>query len=347
VAAYHQALELLRQTADRRSEIDILARLSVAYKRSPQEALVLTTIEQALAMARDLGDRACEARCLATRASLRSDGYGQLVDTTSDAEEALRLAREIGDPQLLLEALLSLGRVLQWRAVFDRSLGLLQEGVELARRTQAGQRFGTAAFWIGNAYTARGAYEDALWWYHQLSDYASKAEDKQRLAQVPNLLGGVHLELFDLDAALRLNLEGEEVAQRLFPWPEPRGHALVKAGLAHVYRGEHGPAEACFRRAEALLAADIWVRWRWHIALLHAYGELALTQGRYDHAWSYATQSLELATQTDSRKHVARAQRLQGEVLAARGRLEEAAQALVTSVHGAEQIQTPREVWLG
>ena len=118
------------------------------------------------------------------------------------------------------------------------------------------------------------------------------------------------------------------MAQRLSPWPEPRGHSLVKAGLAHLYRDEHGPAEACFRRAEALLEEDIWMRWRWHIALLHAFGQLALAEGRHDEAWTYATQSLELATQTDSRKHVARAQRLQGDILAASGRLEEAAQML-------------------
>ena len=109
---------------------------------------------------------------------LRSAGYGQLVETTPDAEEALRLAREIGDPKLLAEALISLGRVLQWRAVFDRSLGYLHEGVELARLTHAGFLFSVAAFFIGNAYTARGAYEDALRWYQQLSDYASKAGDK-------------------------------------------------------------------------------------------------------------------------------------------------------------------------
>ena len=37
------------------------------------------------------------------------------------------------------------------------------------------------------------------------------------IARVPNLIGGVHLELFDLDEALRLNLEGDEVAQRFIP----------------------------------------------------------------------------------------------------------------------------------
>jgi class 3 adenylate cyclase/tetratricopeptide (TPR) repeat protein len=346
-AAYQQALELMRQTADQGGEIDILVGLSATYRVFHREAPAIAIIEQALAMARELGDRAGEARCLANRALLRSVGYGQLVETTPDAEEALRLAREIGDPKLLAEALISLGRILQWRAVFDRSLGYLHEGMDLARLTHAGFLFSMAVFFIGNAYTARSAYEDALRWYQQLSDYASKAGDKLHIARIPNLIGGIHLELFDLDEALRLNLEGDEMAQRPFPWPEPRGHSLVKAGLAHLYRGEHGPAEACFHRAEALLEVDTWLRWRWHIALLYAFGELALTQGHHDQAWSYATQSLELATQTDSRKHMARAQRLQGDILAVSGRLAEAAQTLAASVRLAEQLQTPREVWLG
>jgi tetratricopeptide (TPR) repeat protein len=250
-AVYHRALDLIRQTADRQGEIDILVGLSEVYRRDHREAPAIAAIEQALAMARELGDRACEALCLANRVYLRSSGYGQLVEMTPDAEEALRLARMIGDPKLLAEALVSLGRVLQWRGVFDRSLGYLHEGVELAQLTHAGFLFGVAAFYIGNAYTARGAYEDALRWYQQLSDYASKAGDKRLIARVPNVIGGVHLELFDLDEALRLNLEGDEVARQLSSWPEPRAHSLVKAGLAHVYRGEHGPAEACFRRAEA------------------------------------------------------------------------------------------------
>ena len=72
VAAYQRALELIRQTADRRGEIDILVGLSAVYRRYHREAPAIATIEQALAMARELGDRACEALCLANRAYIRS-----------------------------------------------------------------------------------------------------------------------------------------------------------------------------------------------------------------------------------------------------------------------------------
>jgi tetratricopeptide (TPR) repeat protein len=223
-----------------------------------------------------------------------------------DAEEALHLARDIGEPKALAQTLLFLGSLLQWRAEFDRSLAYFHEGVELAQRVHAGHLLGHAAFTIGNASAAQGAYEEALQWYQQLSDYTSTAGDTYWLPRIPNTIGGVHFELFDLDEALRLNLEADEVAQQLFSWPEPRGHSLVKAGLVYLRQDEHSRAEAAFRRAEALLEADAWMRWRWHIALLYALGELALTQGHYDAAWTYATQSLELATQTDSRKHVVR-----------------------------------------
>jgi tetratricopeptide (TPR) repeat protein len=160
----------------------------------------------------------------------------------------------------------------------------LHEGVELAQRTHVGPLLGHAAFCIGIATAAQGAYEDALHWYQQLSDYASAARDAFWLARLPNLIGGVHLELFDSTEALRLNIEGDEIAQQYSSWPEPRGHCLVKAGLAYLQQGKHGHAEACFRRAQALLEADVWMRWRWHIALLRACGELALAQGRPDAA---------------------------------------------------------------
>jgi class 3 adenylate cyclase/tetratricopeptide (TPR) repeat protein len=347
IAAYQHALRLIRQGGDRQGEIDILVGLSGVYNSAHREEPATLYSTQALALARESNDRTRVAVCLIQRAAIRSVASGQIVEATPEAEEALRLARDIGEPKALTRTLVFLGSLLQWRAEFDRSLRYLHEGVELAQHTHAGPLLGNASFCIGNASAAQGAYEEALQWYQKLSDYASAARDTFWLARLPNTIGGVHLELFDSAEALRLNLEGAEIAQQCSSWPEPRGHCWVKAGLAYLHQGEHGPAEACFRRAEDLLEADVWMRWRWHMALLRARGELALAQSRPADAWTYAMQSLALATQSQSRKHIVRAQLLQGEVLLVHGQLEEAAHTLVAAVRLAEQIGTPREIWLG
>jgi class 3 adenylate cyclase/tetratricopeptide (TPR) repeat protein len=347
VSEYQRALELIRRVGDRRSEMDILGALSNVYQFYHRPEPAMEYNQQALALAQELNDRTFQAVCLANRVQIRAAAYGQLVEAAPDAEEALRLSKEIVDTKLLAQILCYSGSLLQWRGDFGRSLAYHHEAAEQAQRAHAGFLFGMAAFFIGHANTAKGEYEEALRWYRRLGDYAISAGDRFWMARAPNIIGGVHLELFDLDETIRLCLEGDEVAQRVYPWPEPRGHSLLKVGLAHLQRGEHGRAEEFFRRAWALLEADIFVRWRWHIPLLCARGELALAEGQLEEAWSFAAQSLEMATQTDSRKHVARAQRLQGEILAARGRSDEAVRVLEASIQLAEIIQTPREVWLG
>jgi class 3 adenylate cyclase/tetratricopeptide (TPR) repeat protein len=289
VAAYQRALTLARQSGDRWREIAILAGLSNVYNfhHHPEPAMAYN--DQALAMARELGDQAAQADCLALRAFIRLAAYGQIREVLPDAEEALRLAKEVGEPKLLAAALCNLGSLLQWRADFARGLAYLHETAELAQRTHAGFHFGRAAFHIGIANAARGEYEEALRWYQRLGDYASAAGDKFWLGRFPNLSGGVHLELFDLEEAIRLNLEGADAAQRWWSWPEPRAHSLLKVGLAHLERGEHGRAEAYFRSTWGLLEEDLFMRWRWHIPLLRGHGELALAEGRLDEAWSFAT----------------------------------------------------------
>ena len=277
-----------------------------------------------------------EARCLANRGYLRTSGYGQLVAMTPDAEEALRLARVgAGDPTLLADALVYPSARVSGRCagVRPQSVGCSRRALraDLARRTHAGLSVRRGGLLPGQRLHARGAYEDALPWYQQLSAYASTA-GRYAVCWLgsPTSSAASIFELFDLDEALSPQPGGGRGGAAVRSLArEPHAHSLVKAGLAYLYRGEHGPAEACLRRAEALLEADTWLRWRWQIALLHAWGELALAQGHPDQAWTYTTQSLALARPTgDSASTLHGQERLQGAILAARGRLEEAVQSV-------------------
>jgi tetratricopeptide (TPR) repeat protein len=237
--------------------------------------------------------------------------------------------------------------MLQWNGAFERALGHLHKGLEFAREGHSGLIFGQSLFCLGHLSLSHGEYEQALGWYQQFDDYAQAAGDTFWLARVPNCVGSVSLELYDLNRALELQLEGDEAGRKYSAWPEPRGHSLLKAGLVHFERTDYDRAEEFFLRAWDLLEVDDVSRFRWYIPLLHARGALALARGRHDEAGRFAAESLELARKTYARKHEARAQRLQGEILAATGRINEALQLIQASIGLAQQLQTRRDIWMG
>ena len=349
IAAYQQALTCYRQAQDRHGVIEVFLGLSTVYTNAPHFGVTpaLDALAQAVAEARALDDPAVQAECLARQVRLRTRGFGALREATPDAQEALQLAQGTGDPRLLAETSIALGRVLQWRGMVAQSLTYLHAGATYAQHASAGFLFGMATFFLGIAQAAQGAYEEALQSYAQLHTYATQAEDRYWIARVPNARGGLYLELGAYPMARESVDEADALAQQFGHWGEVRGHALVQRGLLALLQEEDGQAEAAFAQATAVLETEIWMRWRWHIVLLWGQGALALAQGRHDEAWAYATQSLALATTTDARKHMARAHRLQGDILAARGQFDQAVKAVQTSVAVATQLQLPLEQWRG
>ncbi len=347
VAEFERALALIRRVGDRKQEVATLLGLANVYNWGHKIAEVLATVNGALAIAIEIGDTAGQAGCHALRGEARGGVDGPVVEAMRDSSEAVRLAREAGDSRLLAQCLTFAGRHLEWHGEYHAAVGHLREGLELARREHPGYLVGLSLYHLGHAALARGDYEGALEHYRSLLEYAEAAGDKLYLARLPNLFGGVSLEIFDLDEAIRLNAEGDETSRRLWPWPEPRGHSLWKLGLAHLYRGDHGRAERAFREAESLRELDTWGRWTWEGSLWRSRGELSLAEENYDEAWTWASRSLEAATQCRQRKHAARALRLQGQILAAQGRLADAARALTASLDQARVIGTARESWIG
>ncbi|HEU4369004.1 MAG TPA: adenylate/guanylate cyclase domain-containing protein [Methylomirabilota bacterium] len=347
-AAYERGLVLARQTGDRSLEAELLIGLSSCYSLAHRAQPALEIADAVVEVAREIGDGSLQSFSLGHRAWVLSSGRGQIRESLPDLEEALRLSDEIRDPRRLAHVLIMGGGcALEWQGAFDRALPVILRGLEVAERHHLGLHLGAALFLLGHLHASRGDYEEAYRFYRRLADYGAASGDRTWLSRSPNSLGGVHLELWDLEQAITLCEEGDDVARRFWHYPEPRGHSLVKLGLAHLRRGDHARAHERFTQASALLDVDDWLRWRWHMALLHALGELALAEGRGEDAWRFASESRDLAERCDSRKHVARARQLQGEVLAAGNRLVEARNELEASVALAEHLGTSREIWMG
>ena len=262
---------------------------------------MLDTSERSGALAKELGEVAIQASSMIASALGKGVCDGATPEIIEQAEEAVRLAETLTEPRLLANAKVQLGSILQWNGAFERALGHLHKGLELAREAHSGFVFGQSLFYLGHLSLSHGEYEQALGWYQQLNDYAQAAGDAFWLARVPNCTGAVFLEVYDLDHALEFQLKGYEAGRKYDAWPEPRGHSLLKAGLVHFERSDYGHAEEFLLRAWSLLDTDDVTRFRWHIPLLHARGALALARSRYDEAGQFATESLELARKTYAR----------------------------------------------
>jgi sn-glycerol 3-phosphate transport system permease protein len=89
-----------------------------------------------------------------------------------DSSEALRLAREAGEPRVLAQALVFRGRHLEWHGDYDTAMQYLAEGVELARREHFTVVMGLGLYHLGHAELARGNYDAAHGHYQTLQNYA-------------------------------------------------------------------------------------------------------------------------------------------------------------------------------
>jgi tetratricopeptide (TPR) repeat protein len=344
---YACALEYAGSAKDRTQECRILLGLSRVQFNAHRINSMLETCERSGKLARELGEAAMLASSTTARALGSAVGEGATPEIIQRAEEALQIAETVKEPRLLAQTNTVLGLLRQWKAEFDLGCRHLHQGLELARQAHAGYFLGQSLFGLGHVSLSRGEYEEAHSWYRQLSDYAQAAGDAFWLARAPNCEGTVSLELYDLNRALELQLEGHEAALKYFAWPEPRAHSLLKAGQAYFELADYGRAEVFFSQTWALLDSDNVLRWRWHIPLLHARGALALALGDADEAWRFATESLDLARKTCARKHEARAQRLQGEILSASGRTNQAVPLFQSSAALAQELQTRRDIWMG
>jgi tetratricopeptide (TPR) repeat protein len=346
VAAYEQAIALARRTGNRTLEAGTVIELGNAFNFYHRPDRALEHLDHALVIAREIRDRTLETTALATIVLTRAAGSGQIRESAESMETVLRLAPEIADPRARAQSVIYVGTVLQWRGDYTRALEVLQRGVALAEEAHAGFVGGLGTFHICNALLSLGRYDEALARYRRLYDYAQAAGDRFALVRAANSIGAIHNELFDYTEGARVSLDSEALTQKIFPWPEPRAHALLKVVTSHLGRGELGLAEEFLDRAAALYDVDVWGRWRWHMLLVRLRGEVAMARGRLEEARGHAIRSAELAEASEASKHVVSALRLQGEILVAGDRLDEAAGPLREAAALAQRLGTPREQWI-
>jgi tetratricopeptide (TPR) repeat protein len=278
----------------------------------------------------------------------------QSLDRHAEAE-ALRPVLEAHAPKVddpFWQAFWGLFRTLMphWAGRFDEALGVLESWREAAKTSQQSYlSFGHQ--WVeALARGGRGEYPRALALLHDVITTAERSHDVIFLARALNTVGWVYNELLDHRRALEWNTRAVELAGKVgFPNPECECNARLNLADTLVELGRLAEAEEQYRWVEQVVRAprpqDRFMLWRYAQHLCHSYGELWFRCGDHAQALAYANECLRRAEHSDSRKNIAKARRLRGQIFLARRELVEAEQELGIALQVAQAIGNPPQRW--
>jgi hypothetical protein len=106
------------------------------------------------------------------------------------------------------------------------------------------------------------------------------------------MAGGIHLAVFDFDAAEALQAEACELARGVGFVP-PIVSADIDTLLTFARRHEPGRAERLLEESAAAAASTAgWHQWLWQLRLTQARAELAVERGAFDEAIAIASDSI-------------------------------------------------------
>ena len=163
---YDQALVIAREIGDRRGEGAVLGNIGLAYHALGQVDKAIEYYEQALVIAREIGDRRGEGADLGNL-GLAYYQLGQMDKAIEYYEQALVIAREIGDRRNEGNWLGNTGIAYHNLGQMDKAIEYHEQALVIAREIGDRHNEGNWLSNIGLAYHLLGQVEKAIEYYEQ------------------------------------------------------------------------------------------------------------------------------------------------------------------------------------
>lgn len=188
---------------------------------------------------------------------------------------------------------------------------------------------------------AAGRYGEAIQTFHEARTFGRKYGAIPMLARATAMAAGVHLIVFDFEAAEALQSEATELARGVGFLP-PIVSAGIDALLTFARRHDPGRAEGLLQQiAESAASTADWHQWLWQLRLTQAEAELALARGAFDEAITAATDSVEQSQIRGRPKYETLALITRARALHARNRTGDAIADSKRALRIAESIEDP------
>ncbi|MFI6028626.1 tetratricopeptide repeat protein [Amycolatopsis magusensis] len=242
-----EALASARESGNRNTESYVLNTLGLVCRALGRFTDALGYLEQALDLARETDDRTSEGLVLVVLGAA-CRGMGRYTDAARYLNLALVAARETGDRTSEGYVRVNLGDVLSAQGKHETAVSSLEEGLALFAETGTRTSEGYALGILGGALRALGRYDEALERLDQALAVSRETGGRINEGVALKHRGDVHRELGRYDEAARCLREALSIAREC----SDRGvesRVLNSLGSLASARGGNTEAAALFREA--------------------------------------------------------------------------------------------------
>ncbi len=269
---------------------------------------------------------------------------GDLAGAESYLDRAVPVLQAEGEPMGALQASCFRGQLYSFRLEHQEAEQDLRWVREKAHALGSGFQLIFAHFQGGIARGNQGRLSEALSMLREGMRLAELNGDRFWLPRTPNTLGWLHRELHDLETALRL--DAQSVRQgREFGSAEAEANGQINLGHDYLVLGEPARALEHLQEAQRLYDQDVWYRWRYNLRLQAELASYWITRGDLQAAAAHAAASLQGAEATRSRKHLAWAHKLLGDIAVLEERVEDAQRHYATALGVLQRHPCPTIEW--
>ncbi|MGH7267061.1 MAG: ATP-binding protein, partial [Candidatus Rokuibacteriota bacterium] len=293
-------------------------RFSEAYKGD-----VARCANQARVIAEETGDERILARVLFSLGMVDQKA-GLLRDADERFFRSVEICRRRNLKGPLVTNLTWLGAHANWRGEYQAAIGYSAEAQRLAQDIHEGFYELVSSCFRCNAHAALGEWDLAFQALDEVMQKGRERENKYAIARGTNTLAWFHEELGDLRRAVALSHEGIELG-RAAKITNTEIYSTINLADGYLGLGEAGAARTVLVEAFERLRTGSFDShlWKWTMRANLAFARLELMEGRLDDAAGRLGEALQTAEAVESRKYIAVARRVRGELLRAGGRRAE------------------------
>jgi len=250
VKFYEEALAIARKIGDRVGEGQCLGNLGTAYLDLGRVKQAIAFYEQALEIFRQIGDRRREGVVVGDLGNACYN-LGQFERAIKLYEEALAIACSTGDRSGEGRCLGNLSRTYRMLGQVHRAIELYEKALAIAREISDRVGEGRCLGNMGRAHFDLGRVEQAIIFYEQALEIFRQIGDRRQEGVVVGNLGNAYYDLGQVERAIEFYEEALAIAREIGDYAGEGGH-LSNLGNAYLFLGQIERAIELYEKALAI-----------------------------------------------------------------------------------------------